>query len=73
MGLMRFLLYVDDPDFIGFVLRKSAVDLRGAGGAFNEAIEMYSKFDPNLKHTKQPMEIKFSSGAKIYFTGLDHN
>ena len=71
MGLMRFLLYVDDPDFIGFVLRKSAVDLRGAGGAFNEAIEMYSKFDPNLKYTKQPMEIRFSSGAKIYFTGLD--
>lgn len=71
MGLMRFLLYIDDPDFVGFVLRKSAVDLRGAGGAFNEAVEMYSKFDPNLKHTKQPMEIKFSSGAKIYFTGLD--
>lgn len=68
---MRFLLYVDDPNFIGFVIRKNATDLKGAGGAFDEAIEMYSKYDPKMTYTKQPMEIKFSTGAKIYFTGLD--
>lgn len=71
MGLMRFLLYVDDPHFIGFVIRKNASDLKGAGSAFNEALEMYSKYDPKMTYTKQPMEIKFSSGAKIFFTGLD--
>ncbi|QGH73847.1 large subunit terminase [Vibrio phage vB_VhaM_VH-8] len=71
MGLMRFLLYVDDPHFIGFVIRKNATDLRGAGGAFDEAEAMFSKYDPKLKVTKQPMQMTFSSGAKIYFTGLD--
>lgn len=71
MGLMRFLLYIEDPYFIGFVIRKNATDLKGAGGAFDEAIEMFSKYDPKMTYTKQPMEIKFSSGAKIYFTGLD--
>ena len=71
MGLMRFLLYVEDPNFIGFVIRKNASDLKGAGGAFDEALEMYSKYDPKMTYTKQPMEIKFSTGAKIYFTGLD--
>lgn len=71
MGLMRFLLYVDDPHFIGFIIRKNATDLRGAGGAFDEALAMFSKYDPKLRVTKQPMQMTFSSGAKIYFTGLD--
>ena len=71
MGLMRFLLYVDDPNFIGFVIRKNASDLRGAGGAYDEALAMFSKYDPKLKYTKQPMQMTFSSGAKIFFTGLD--
>ena len=68
---MRFLLYVDDPHFVGFVIRKNASDLKGAGGAFDEALEMFSRYDRNLKHTKQPMQMTFSSGAKIFFTGLD--
>ena len=71
MGLMRFLLYVDDPHFVGFVIRKNATDLKGAGSAFDEAVEMYTKYDPHIKITKQPMQMTFSSGAKIYFTGLD--
>ena len=71
MGLMRFLLYVDDPNFVGFVIRKNASDLKGAGGAFDEALDMFSKYDPKLRYTKQPMQMTFSSGAKIFFTGLD--
>lgn len=71
MGLMRFLLYIDDPHFIGFVIRKNATDLRGAGGAFDEAVDMFTKYDPKVRITKQPMQMTFSTGAKIYFTGLD--
>ena len=71
MGLMRFLLYLDDPHFIGFVIRKNATDLKGAGSAFDEAIAMFSKYDPKVRITKQPMQMTFSSGAKLYFTGLD--
>jgi hypothetical protein len=71
MGLMRFLLYVDDPHFVGFVIRKNATDLKGAGSSFDEATVMFTKYDPNIKITKQPMQLTFSSGAKLYFTGLD--
>ena len=71
MGLMRFLLYIDDPHFVGFVIRKNATDLKGAGSSFDEATAMFSKYDPNIKITKQPMQMTFSSGAKLYFTGLD--
>ena len=71
MGLMRFLLYVDDPNFVGFVIRKNASDLRGAGGAFDEAVEMFTKYDPKAKVIKMPMQITLSNGAKIFFTGLD--
>lgn len=68
---MRFLKYVPDPNFIGFVIRKNASDLRGAGSAFDEALAMFTLYDPDLNSTKQPMQITFSNGAKIYFTGLD--
>lgn len=68
---MRFLLYLDDPHFVGFVIRKNATDLKGAGSSFDEATTMFSKYDPNIKITKQPMQMTFSSGAKLYFTGLD--
>lgn len=68
---MRFFKYVPDKDFIGFVIRKNATDLKGAGGAFDEAVAMFTLYDPKIKVTKQPMQITFSSGAKIYFTGLD--
>lgn len=71
MGLMRFLLYIDDPHFVGFVIRKNATDLKGAGSSFDEATAMFTKYDPDIKITKQPMQMTFSSGAKLYFTGLD--
>lgn len=71
MGLMRFLLYVDDPHFVGFVIRKNATDLKGAGSSFDEATAMFTKYDPRIRITKQPMQMTFSSGAKLYFTGLD--
>ena len=71
MGLMRFLLYLDDPHFVGFVIRKNATDLKGAGSSFDEATAMFTKYDPNIRITKQPMQMTFSSGAKLYFTGLD--
>ena len=70
-GLMRFLWYVDDPLFSGYVVRKNATDFKKGGGAFEEAIRMFKKYDPNMTYTKQPMQITFSSGATINFIGLD--
>lgn len=70
-GLMRFLLYVDDPLFSGYVVRKNATDFKKGGGAFEEAIRMFKAYDDKMTYTKQPMQITFSSGATINFIGLD--
>jgi len=70
-GLMRFLLYVDEPSFSGYVVRKNATDFKKGGGAFEEAIRMFTAYDSGMTYTKQPMQITFSSGATINFIGLD--
>lgn len=70
-GLMRFLWYVDDPLFSGYVVRKNATDFKKGGGAFEEAVRMFKAYDPKMRYTKQPMQITFSSGATINFIGLD--
>ena len=71
LSLMRFLFWVEDPNFIGYVFRKNATDLKGGGGAFREAVKMFKAYDSRVKYTKQPMCIYFPSGATINFTGLD--
>jgi predicted phage terminase large subunit-like protein len=68
-GLMRFLRYTNDPDFVGYVIRKNATDLKKTGGAFKTALKMFKPF--GITHTKQPMVITFPSGATIEFIGLD--
>lgn len=71
MGLMRFLRYVHDPKFSGYVFRKNATDMKGGGGLFQTATRMFQAYDPAVTYTKQPMCIYFPSGATINFTGLD--
>ena len=71
MGLMRFLLYVDDPNFFGYVFRLNATDMKGGGGLFQTACRMFQAYDSRVKYTKQPMCIYFPSGATINFTGID--
>lgn len=71
MGLMRFLLYIDDPNFFGYVFRLNATDMKGGGGLFQTACRMFQAYDKRVKYTKQPMRITFPSGATIDFTGID--
>lgn len=71
LSLMRFLYWVEDPNFVGYVFRKNATDLKNGGGAFREAVKMFTAYDSRVKYTKQPMCIYFPSGATINFTGLD--
>ena len=71
MGLMRFLLYVDDPNFFGYVFRLNATDMKGGGGLFQTACRMFQAYDKRVTYTKQPMCIRFPSGATINFTGID--
>lgn len=70
-GLIRFLKYVNDPEFVGYVFRKNATDLKGSGALFDKAVKLFKQFDSRVTYTKQPMRINFPSGASIFFTGLD--
>lgn len=70
-GLLRHYTFINDPNYVGYVIRKTAANLRGTGGAFDTAIKIYKNLEPNITFTKQPMVIKFPSGATIQFVGLD--
>ena len=77
-SLLRFLRWVHDPNFVGYVVRKNASDLKGGGGAFDLACKMFKAYDKRVRITKQPMRIVFphpdnpsEDGASIFFTGLD--
>jgi len=70
-SLMRFLRYVHLPDFVGYVFRTNATDLKKQGGAFPTAVKMFTEYDSRVTYTQQPMVIKFPSGATISFTGMD--
>ena len=59
VGLMRFLKYIDDPDFVGYVFRKNSTDLKKEGGLFWAAVKMFQAYNPEVTYTTQPMVIKF--------------
>lgn len=71
VGLLKFLRYIGDPLFVGYVFRKNSTDMKGGGGLFEQAVRMYTAYDSRVRHTKQPMVIYFPSGATINFIGMD--
>lgn len=71
VGLMKFLRYIHDKNFVGYVFRKNATDMKGGGGLFETATRMFSSYDSRVRYTKQPMVIYFPSGATINFIGMD--
>lgn len=72
-GLLRHLLYVHDPKYVGYVIRKTETVMRTGGGLFDKAVELYTEFvkPAKLKVTYRPMRITFPSGAVIQFTGFE--
>lgn len=70
-GLMKFLKWCDDPEFVGYVFRTNATDLKKRGGAFWTAVKIFQAFRKGTTYTQQPMVIRFPSGATVSFTGMD--
>ena len=69
-GLLRHLRWVRDQNYVGYVIRKNETVLRDGGGAFDAACKLYKIFDPKCRITLRPMQVIFSSGAKINFKGF---
>ena len=72
MGLMCMLKYVHDSRFRGVITRLNTVMLKGSGGLFDTAVEMYKAVDPNIRVNSKDMKIKFSSGAQVEFKHYEH-
>lgn len=68
-GLCRFLRFINEPLYIGYVIRKTQASLKS--GAFATAIRLFTAWDERIKVNRVDMSIKFPSGAIIIFKGLD--
>lgn len=68
-GLCRFLRFINEPLYIGYVIRKTQASLKE--GAFATAIRLFTAWEKKIKVNRVHMTITFPSGAKIIFKGLD--
>lgn len=69
MGLMKHLLYVNDPNYRGYVIRKQQTTIMKTGGLFESARDLYLRYDPRVKVNKKHMTFTFPSGAVV---GMGH-
>lgn len=67
--LLRMLKYIDDKDFRAIYFRKNTTQLKGQGGLWDVASELYGKFGANCVDSK--LLATFPSGAKCKFSHLD--
>lgn len=72
IGLMRHLRWVGDSRYRGFVIRKNMSAITKSGGIFDEAEELYRKFDPGIKIKLKDAKIVFSNGAEVAFSHYEN-
>lgn len=68
-GLCRFLRFINEPQYIGYVIRKTQASLKQ--GAFKTAIRLFTAWESRIRVNRVDMTITFPSGAVIIFKGLD--
>lgn len=69
-GLLKHLMYVDNPHYRGVVIRKSSATIMRSGFIFDEAKGLYRAFEPNVRVGTKAQKFVFPSGAEIVFTHL---
>ena len=72
-GLMRHLRFVDDPKYIGYVIRKNSSTLMKSGGLFYEAVDLYKAYEPRVRVKFKEQKIIFPSGAEIAFSHYEND
>src|SRR5690606_4784796 len=72
IGLARHLRWVDDPYYVGMCIRKNSTATMKAGGLFQEACDMYTQFDPEVKIKMRDQKIVFPSGAEVAFSHYEN-
>lgn len=69
---MRHLRFVEDPNYKAYCIRKNSSAIMASGGLFQEAVKLYSQYDPNLKIRLKDQKLVFSSGAEISFSHYEN-
>lgn len=72
VGLMRHLRFVEDANYKAYCIRKNSSAIMASGGLFQEAVKLYSQYDPNLKIRLKDQKLIFSSGAEISFSHYEN-
>lgn len=72
IGLMRHLRWAEDPNYRGFCIRKNSTAIMKSGGLFQEAVKLYSLYDPKIKIKTKDQKIVFSSGAEVSFSHYEN-
>src|SRR5690625_2965942 len=70
---MRLLRFVEDPNYRAYCIRKNSSAIMSSGGLFDEAVELYRKYDPKIKVKLRDQKIIFSSGAEITFSHYEND
>lgn len=73
IGLMRHLRWVEDPNYRGYCIRKNATTLMKSGGLFEEAVEMYRQYEPNIQIKLKDQKIIFPSKASVTFSHYEND
>lgn len=69
VGICRFLRFIEEPEYIGYIIRKTASSLRT--GAFETAKKIFKAACPEVKVNQNEMSFRFPSGCRIYMKGMD--
>jgi predicted phage terminase large subunit-like protein len=72
MGLMDLLKWVHMPSFRGVVFRRTTPQLKGVGGMWDTAQEMYTELFPKLQVASKDSKITFPSKAQIMMKHMEH-
>lgn len=71
--LMDPLKFVEGyPDFGAVIFRRTYPEITGEDGIWEEAQDLYRRFDPGVKVNESDLRVTFSSGAKVRFAHLQH-
>lgn len=73
VGLMRHLRFAEDPNYKAYCIRKNSSAIMASGGLFQEAVKLYSQYDPKLKIRLKDQKLVFSSGAEVSFSHYEND
>lgn len=73
VGLMRHLRFVHDSNYKAYCIRKNSSAIMASGGLFQEAVKLYSQYDPKLKIRLKDQKLVFSSGAEVSFSHYEND